>query len=105
MVKPNNMSFLSLDPPIIALISLPKIKLNISYTTYTTIQPARIVREMMILIKMKFVTIVTILTTTRRGVRRKEEAPPTPTGSESPRFSTASLFGFDSEFRHMDNLL
>ena len=71
----------------------------------------------MILIKMKFVTIVTILiekkkkktiltivtilTTTRRGVRRKEEAPPTPTGSESPRFSTASLFGFDSEFRHM----
>ena len=61
--------------------------------------------EMMILIKMKFVTIVTILTTTRRGVRRKEEAPPTPTGSESPRFSTASLFGFDSEFRHMDNLL
>ena len=44
MVKPNNMSFLSLDPPIIALISLPKIKLNISYTMYTTIQPARIVR-------------------------------------------------------------
>ena len=91
------------------------------YTTYTTIQPARIVRGNDDIDKDEIrddcdninwkkkkktiLTSVTILTTTRRGVRRKEEAPPTPTGSESPRFSTASLFGFDSEFRHMDNLL
>ena len=40
---------------------------------------------MMTMIMMMVMTVMTILMT-RRGVRRKEEAPPTPTGSESPRF-------------------